>query len=250
MKIELTLPVKKFGVNQFYGNPDPKYQEIGLPGHNGIDFMASHGTPLYASHDGKAYYEVDSKGGHGVVIVSEPVYEHNKKKVCIKTIYWHMVDSDKESQYASPIEGHFPENPVQVKRGDLIGYADNTGFSSGDHLHFGLKILDRVGNTLNYKNGFFGAIDPRPYFIDWPFLFTRNLGVGDEGEDVKILQQWLNKHAFLVAADGAGSPGNESTFYGARTREAVKKMQKAFGIWATGYFGDRTRVFINRLITT
>jgi len=248
MKIEITIPLKQLGVNQLFGNPDPKYKELNLPGHNGIDFTAPHGTPIYASHDGEAYYEIDSKGGHGVVIVSKPVYDLGKKKVSIKTIYWHMVDPDKESHYASPVDGFTPEKTKSVKQGDLIGYADNTGFSSGAHLHFGLKLLDRVGNTLNYNNGYYGAIDPKPYFTNWAYEFPRNLGVGDEGEDVKKLQQFLNKHAFLVAAAGAGSPGNETTFFGGRTREALKKYQKFHGIWATGYFGDKTRLRVNRII--
>jgi len=139
---------QKFGANpQFYA--DPKYG--GIKGHNGIDFLTNHGWTIYATHDGTAYYEIDSSGGCGVVIVS--------KDGTYKTIYWHLCDGS-EPQFKSPIEG---KGKVQVETGDIIGYADNTGASTGDHLHFGLKML-KDGAVLNYDNGFNGAVDPMPYF--------------------------------------------------------------------------------------
>jgi len=248
MKFTLTLPVKPFGVNQYFGNPDPKYKELGLPGHNGMDFRATHGQPIYASHDGIASYQVDDKGGHGVVLRTKEKYEFEGVEVYFKTIYWHMVDSDKEPGYKSPIEG---VGEVEVKRGDIIGYADNTGFSSGDHLHFGLKPVakgesDWVWYNTKQNNGYLGAIDPLPYFIDWPFQFKKDLEFGMTDPDVLKLQKFLNKNGFLVAAHGMGAPGNETDYFGKLTKEAVKKLQKAWGIFpAFGYFGEKTRRIVN-----
>ena len=51
----------------------------------------------------------------------------------------------------------------RVKVGDLIGWADNTGVSTGDHLHYEVKPVDELGNNVLRGNGFFGAIDPLPY---------------------------------------------------------------------------------------
>lgn len=247
MKLELTLPVKKFGVNQYFGNPDPKYKELNLPGHNGIDFRAAHGEPILASHDGEAYYEVDNNGGHGVVIIGPEI--EFKGSICrFKTICWHLVDSSIEPQYKSPVEGYTANKRLPVARGDVIGYADNTGFSTGSHLHFGLKIIDKKLRTLNYDNGYFGAIDPRPFFIDFPYQFPREMGVGAEGDDVKQLQRFLNKVPFLVAAHGPGAPNNETKFFGVLTKNALKRFQKDWGIWpASGYFGSRTRDIINKI---
>lgn len=135
-----------FGANPgFYA--DPKYG--GIKAHNGIDFRAGHGTPVYATHDGTATYEVDPAGGCGVVVVS--------KDSSYKTIYWHFCPKS-DPQFKSPIEGS-----VLVEMGDIIGYADNTGASTGDHLHFGLKLCLN-GVTINTDNGYLGAIDPTPYF--------------------------------------------------------------------------------------
>ena len=70
----------------------------------------------------------------------------------IKTIYWHLKS--------------FPVKiGDRVKQGDTIGLADNTGFSSGTHLHLSLKQTNQNGTTVNYDNGYAGAIDPWPYLV-------------------------------------------------------------------------------------
>ncbi|MEK7106886.1 MAG: peptidoglycan-binding domain-containing protein, partial [Patescibacteria group bacterium] len=76
--------------------------------------------------------------------------------------------------------------------------------------------------------------------------FTRSLEVGMTGEDVKQLQIYLNANGFRVAASGPGSPGNETTRFGAGTRGALARFQAANGISpAVGYFGPKTRAYMN-----
>ena len=66
------------------------------------------------------------------------------------------------------------------------------------------------------------------------------------GADVKQLQIFLNSQGFTVAKTGAGSPGQESTYFGPLTQKAVAKFQKANEITpVVGYFGPITRAFIN-----
>jgi hypothetical protein len=57
--------------------------------------------------------------------------------------------------------------------------------------------------------------------------FTQNLKLGSSGGEVMWVQQFLNGHGFTVAASGAGSPGNESSYFGAKTKAAVIKFQNA-----------------------
>lgn len=72
--------------------------------------------------------------------------------------------------------------------------------------------------------------------------FSRDLELGMEGADVKALQAFLNEQGFRVAATGAGSPGNESTYFGVRTKAALAAFQSAHAITpALGYFGPLTR---------
>ncbi len=75
--------------------------------------------------------------------------------------------------------------------------------------------------------------------------FTRDLESGVIGEDVKALQIYLNTHGYILTESGPGSPGNETTKFGAFTRIALSKFQAANGITpAVGYFGPKTRALI------
>ena len=76
--------------------------------------------------------------------------------------------------------------------------------------------------------------------------FTRNLETGMTGNDVKQLQIYLNAKGFKVSASGLGSPGNETSFFGAGTRGALARFQAANGISpAVGYFGPKTMAYVN-----
>ena len=78
--------------------------------------------------------------------------------------------------------------------------------------------------------------------------FTRSLSLGIAGEDVRCLQRYLNGAGYTVSASGAGSPGNETTYYGSRTKSAVASWQAANGVSpAVGYFGSISRAKYNSL---
>lgn len=81
---------------------------------------------------------------------------------------------------------------------------------------------------------------------DAAYVFTRNLTVGSTGTDVMELQKVLNSNpATVIAATGAGSPGMESTYFGALTKAAVVKFQISKGISGTGYVGPLTIAALN-----
>jgi hypothetical protein len=76
-------------------------------------------------------------------------------------------------------------------------------------------------------------------------IFTRNLTVGSTGSDVQALQKYFNTHGFIIASSGIGSAGHETTYFGALTKSALTKFQKANGIYPpVGYFGSITRNYI------
>ncbi len=79
-----------------------------------------------------------------------------------------------------------------------------------------------------------------------PSTFTRDLYFGMSGDDVKLLQKFLNDHQFIVSQTGAGSPGLESNYFGPATRDALIRFQTYNHIVpAVGYFGSLTRQFVN-----
>jgi len=80
--------------------------------------------------------------------------------------------------------------------------------------------------------------------------FTRNHTQGESGGEIMAIQKFLNTHGAVVATVGAGSPGNETSFFGPATRAAVAKFQAANGISpAAGYWGPITRAKANSMCT-
>ncbi|MBI5457035.1 peptidoglycan-binding protein [Candidatus Kaiserbacteria bacterium] len=81
--------------------------------------------------------------------------------------------------------------------------------------------------------------------------FTRNHQMGDTGGEVMWIQQFLNTHGAQISASGAGSPGNETSYFGSLTRAAVSKFQAANGITpSAGYWGPITRAKANSMCTS
>lgn len=112
---------------------------------NGIDLWTKNGTPCYSAHKGIVTWAgKGSDGGIGIVIWNpQNLY---------KTIYYHLKET-------------LVKINQEVEAGELIGFCDNTGkYTTGDHLHFGLKETNDAGATTNWDNGYKGAIDPAPYF--------------------------------------------------------------------------------------
>ncbi len=74
---------------------------------------------------------------------------------------------------------------------------------------------------------------------------VRDLTSGSRGESVRLLQHYLNTHGFVVSAEGGGSLGFETDYFGNLTQAALARFQAANGIYpAVGYFGPITRAYI------
>lgn len=174
MEIILRQPLKDIYINQPFGaNYVDFYQKLGLVGHNGVDFKASHGTPLYAAHDGVIRYcGTDSGGGVQIDIWN--------KELKYKTIYYHL-------------QKYIVTQDQYVKAGDLIGYCDNTGqMTTGPHLHFGFKYTDENGYTINWDNGYKGASDPM-LFIKLDYLGNKL-----KEEDMIFQKEKNNSDVYLI----------------------------------------------------
>jgi PKD repeat protein len=81
-----------------------------------------------------------------------------------------------------------------------------------------------------------------------PGIITQPLVLGSRSSQVITLQRILNNDpATLVAKTGIDSPGNESNYFDAKTKAAVIKFQKKYGIYPGGGLGTATRAKLNNL---
>lgn len=97
--------------------------------HSGVDLAAPSGTPIIAA-DGGEVLQASYSGGYGYSIL---IYHGGG----FATFYAHM------SSFAVG-QGQM------VKRGQVIGYVGTTGWTTGPHLHFEVRINGAAQNPMGY----------------------------------------------------------------------------------------------------
>jgi murein DD-endopeptidase MepM/ murein hydrolase activator NlpD len=126
----LDYPVDGYVTSSYGMRLHPVYKRWTL--HDGTDFGASCGTPITAAASGRVIAAYYNEGYGNRVIIDNGFH----KGVGLGTAYNHL------SSYAT-YEGQ------EVKRGDVIGYVGNTGYSTGCHLHF---MVFENGATVDPMN--------------------------------------------------------------------------------------------------
>ncbi len=122
-------PLDSMVVTSGYGNRKDPFGAGTTVWHNGVDFRAPTGTPIYATEDGVVVLSGWVRGFGWTVIIDHgsgitSLYGHNSKLVV------------KEGQ--------------TVKRGDLISNAGATGNVTGPHLHFTIYESGKDVNPSKY----------------------------------------------------------------------------------------------------
>lgn len=97
--------------------------------HEGADFAAAHGTPIYATADGTIVHAGWSSGYGRLIKI--------KHAFGIETRYGHL----------SKIRVKVGQ---KVSRGERIGDMGNTGRSTGTHLHYEIRNNGKAVNPMNY----------------------------------------------------------------------------------------------------
>lgn len=140
----MNYPVKKVYITQGWGVNQSTYASLGLKGHNGIDLRIfdNNGNKavsgdLIAPHDGKIIEAGSDPNGYGL---------------------YYKIENDVEGSILGHNKQLLFKVGDNVKEGQLIGYTDNTGWSTGSHVHWGYYRKPR-----DKSNGFSGTVDPQPY---------------------------------------------------------------------------------------
>lgn len=101
--------------------------------HSGIDIGGPNYGEIRASNSGKVIYS-GWYGGYGKVVIIEHGIVNGKP---ITTLYAHM----------STI---LVSNGQKVNKGQVIGKEGTTGYSTGPHCHFEVRVNGQPNNPLNY----------------------------------------------------------------------------------------------------
>jgi murein DD-endopeptidase MepM/ murein hydrolase activator NlpD len=109
------------------GRTDPFTGEVDY--HPGLDISADKGSPVYATADGTITQAAYS-GAYGNLVVID-------HKFGIETRYGHL-------------SAFRVARGQTVKRGDLIGLVGATGRATGPHLHYEVRVNDRILNPLSF----------------------------------------------------------------------------------------------------
>ena len=127
-------PIAEYVLTQGYGcttfNFYPYNESLGCPWHNALDLAAPLGTPMLASDGGTVKYAGWCDCALGLYIE----IDHQNGT---STTYGHM-------------NAVYVETGQAVEQGEVIGEVGSTGFSTGPHTHFMVKVGDTVVNPLDY----------------------------------------------------------------------------------------------------
>jgi murein DD-endopeptidase MepM/ murein hydrolase activator NlpD len=122
-KAPFDIPVK--GAFRFTSGFGPRWGRM----HNGTDFAAATGTPIYATADGVVIH-ASSQSGYGRLVKIQHEFG-------IETRYAHL----------SKIRVKVGQ---RVSRGDRIGDMGNSGRSTGTHLHYEVRVGGKAVNPMTY----------------------------------------------------------------------------------------------------
>ena len=132
---------QKFGENFKLANGNWAYKS----GHMGIDFATPYGVTAVSPTRGEVIRSGDYKDGYGI---------------CVQV--W-----DKEQNIAWRV-GHLARADVRIGEtvwvGRQIGITDNTGFSTGNHIHFEVCYVDANCKRQYPAGSIGGNVNPLPFF--------------------------------------------------------------------------------------
>jgi murein DD-endopeptidase MepM/ murein hydrolase activator NlpD len=101
--------------------------------HSGVDLAAPNMTSIRASNSGVVIY-TGWYGGYGKVVI---ISHGNYKGTPTSTLYAHLSRA-------------IVSRGQKVEKGKVVGYEGTTGYSTGPHLHFEVRLNGKPTNPLKY----------------------------------------------------------------------------------------------------
>ena len=143
--------------------------------HWGLDLRAARGTPVHATGDGVVEWAgLQASSGLGKMV--KLVHNYG-----FSSIYGHLNSVEVEAGSV-------------VRQGQLLGYSGSTGRSSGPHLHYEVRYLQR-------------RLDPTPFF-NWSMDQYQQLFVSEEYVPWESLAETISQQMAWTAPTLEASPAS------------------------------------------
>lgn len=188
---DITRPIEPFELNQGFGENPADYARFGLKGHNGWDLKTKfpdtpQGFRNILSSWASKFYAQGNEGNDGFGLYFEVIVQlYNTYKLT----YAHC----------KSIESFESKN-----EGDTLAISDNTGNSTGSHLHLTVKRGQLQNGKFvsdNYNNGYFGAINPQEFFDELrKYKKEKGTTSAPEGCLVPNTPEWRTKYEQVVSS--------------------------------------------------
>lgn len=147
----MRYPLDSLQVTQPFGVNPENYAQFGLKGHEGVDLKTRFGKPSISFWNDLMGWRPVYAVCNGVVIV---LYDLKKYGTHI-----YLTDAQGNRYLYAHLKNARCATGQTVKEGDIIAVSDNSGNTTGAHLHFGYRP---VGFDVN--NGYGGFVDPMVLF--------------------------------------------------------------------------------------
>jgi len=122
-----------YRLTQGFGENPGSYSRFGMQGHNGLDYATPDSTQILSPIEGKVVEALLDQNGYGLYL---------------------KIENDGEGSILAHLKEYRVGLGDHVKEGQVVALSNNTGNSTGPHLHWGYyrKPRDR-------SNGYAGYID-------------------------------------------------------------------------------------------
>ncbi|PID88110.1 MAG: hypothetical protein CSB06_01325 [Bacteroidia bacterium] len=212
--------------------------------HSGLDIKAPSGTPVYAPADGYLSRIRKSGGGYGnALYITHPNG--------LRTVYGHLLRfKDELEAFAEKIQYRnnsfdFTEYPdsarFPIKKGDIIGYVGNTGSSSGPHLHFEIRTVEKDVpiNPLLFRFKVKDSVKPRFKSL---LIYKKNPLTGETEKKIYPVLKGKDRYYISETIDFDGQTAVAFEAY-----DYMNDVRNTQGIYSIRMFVDQELYYEHRL---
>lgn len=180
-KLSVWMPIKPLIVNQAFGIYNTAYIPLGFSRHNGVDMAVYDGEPGYAMMD--------------AIVIETGENSTAGKYVKLRSV--ERVEAEGRTEYVCLMYMHGKQilvhEGMQVKAGDKLMLCDNTGFSTGHHLHVSAFFCNEKGVKKRIGNADTAyCFDFMPYWNKYYAIDAQKV-LAMMHQLIALLQLWLSK---------------------------------------------------------